>query len=398
MSTSAKGSEFHSLTRRRIVMISGNAPPMMDGVGDHTAALMEELARQRPEWDWTWVSRRPRWLHSPLVHGKGYRLLRPVHTWLGPSAGLAIGTVRGLKPDLLHFQEQIHSWFESDIAVRLARAVDAPVVTTLHEYHVELSSVVHTTALVHESDRVIANDQRNAARCRSEAGRDLDDVLWSGCTVVPAEPLENASPEPGVVLTFGFLNALKSMQVVHDAIESLRQAGSPNLIWRVVGPFQPESNPQHAELKDRIGKEWVRFEGGYSVRDPQLRRLLSSARVMLLPFADGASMRRSTLQAAWALGIPVITTPSSYHEAAIVHEGNCLLVPVDDRQAWAQAIVSVLQNATLADQLRRGGLETAQTYSWPALAERHLRIYDELLRPVARQSSARNRKRDGSLS
>src|SRR5438045_2512301 len=123
-------------------MVSGNAPPVLDGVGDCTDRLMAELSRQRPAWSWLWLSRRPRWFHAPAVRRAGITLLRPSHSWGPRGRALAAAAVRAVRPDLVHVQEQVHSFHETDAAVRVAdaaAAAGAPVVATLHEYHVELA-------------------------------------------------------------------------------------------------------------------------------------------------------------------------------------------------------------------------------------------------------------------
>src|SRR5262249_34548926 len=122
-------------------MVSGNAPPVLDGVGDCTDRLLAELARQRPRWRWLWLCRRPRWFHAPLARRGGVTVLRPCHSWSPRGRALAAAVARAARPDLVHVQEQIHSFHETDAAVRLAgaaAAAGAAVVTTLHEYHVEL--------------------------------------------------------------------------------------------------------------------------------------------------------------------------------------------------------------------------------------------------------------------
>lgn len=361
-------------------MISGHAPPSIDGVSDYTAALLDEMARQRPDWRWTWLSRRPRWFHSPVVLRQGYTLLRPTHTWNGRGPSLAIAALRALKPDLVHIQEQIHTYFETDAAERLAEAAGCPVVTTLHEYHVERPSAVHTTALLRRSTRIIANDSRNADRCRTEAGRQPDACWWSGSNVPPPEPSWKVEPVPGLVTTFGFISSLKALNLVHEAVAILRTTGRTETRWRLVGPFQPDTNAIHADLAREMSEDWVEFTGGFaSVRDRKPRTLLAESSVMALPFVDGASMRRSTLQAAWALGIPVVTTPPPVDEPEIVDGVNCLLVREPSAEAWAAAIRRILEDPSLAETLRRGSLATAKRHDWSELSRRHLDLYDSTL-------------------
>ena len=361
---------------KHVVMISGHAPPMMDGVGDATAMLIAELARQRPGWRWTWLTRRPGWWRSPLAFGPGYRMVRPNHTWTASGRRVACMALRALKPDLVHVQEQVHSYFETGAEASLAIAAPCPVVTTLHEYHVELPSVAFTDALVRRSDAIVANDARNAERCLERTGRAVDARWWSGSTVDPPRPGEFPPPGRDAVTTFGFISALKALDLPLRALDRLRDGGRP-LRWRVIGPFRPDDNPDHAHLAGLASSGRVEFTG--AVPFPELRRLLAASRVMLLPFADGASLRRTTLHAAWSFGIPTITTPPPCDEPEIVDGENCLFVREPTPEAWAQAIARVLDDPALEVRLSSGGLAAAETYGWPELARRHLDLYDRLL-------------------
>jgi len=363
-------------------MVSGNAPPVLDGVGDCTDRLVAELARQRPAWRWLWLCRRPRWFHPPLEARGGVTLLRPGYGWGGSGARAAAAVARALRPDLVHVQEQTHSFFETDAAVRVAdaaRRAGARVVTTLHEYHVERPSVRHTTALVGRSDFVIANDPRNADRCRAEAGREVDALWWSGGTVLPPAPAEYRPPtRPWVFTTFGFITGLKALGPVAEALRRLRPE-FPGLLWRVIGPFDPAGDPRHAEVAREVGGEGVEFTGGFAASDPRLRSLLAESGPMLLPFTDGASERRTSLHAAWAFGLPALTTPPPTARTAVADGVNCLLVREPTADAWAAAIRRVLCEPGLADRIRAGGLAAADHYSWPRLAGLHLDAYDALL-------------------
>jgi glycosyltransferase involved in cell wall biosynthesis len=365
------------MRRPRILLVSGNAPPVIDGVGGFTARLLVELRRRRPEWNWRWLARRPRWFHFPLVARGGIPLYRPAHTWSPRGQDLACAAARWIRPDLVHVQEQIHSFHETAAAVRLARATKAAIVTTLHEYHVELPSVVHTNDLVKISDIVISNDPRNASRCLDQTGRIVDRHAWSGAPIDPPNPPASVSPQPGLVVTFGFLSALKSFVLVHAALAQLRKA-HPAVRWRIVGPFEPATNPYHAELARTLNDPWIEFTGAIS--EPKLlQSALAEAELMVLPFADGASLRRTTLHTAWALGLPVVTTPPAISSEALEDGSSCLLVREGSVDEWSDAIGRVMTLRALASQLRAGSLDAAARYSWDRLATLHLEVYDSLL-------------------
>ena len=369
-------------TRPCVLMVSGNAPPVLDGVGDCTDRLLAELRRQRPGWRWVWLCKRPRWFHPPVGRRGGVTVVRPGHGWgrFGRSAASAL--VGLIRPDVVHVQEQIHSFHETDAAVRVARsarAAGARVVTTLHEYHVELASVRHTSALVGLSDFVIANDPRNAVRCLDQTGRSVDASWWSGSTVLPPAPPARPPTRAGVVTTFGFLSALKALDPVAEALRRLR-AEFPRLLWRIIGPFDPATDPRHADLARRLGTDGVEFTG--AVRGPRLGALLAESEMMLLPFADGASERRTSLHAGWAFGLPVVTTPPPTTSTAVADGENCLLVRAATADAWAEAVRRVLTDPLLNGRLRAGSLRAADRFSWPRLAANHLDVYDRLLTPI----------------
>ncbi|MBI4542767.1 MAG: glycosyltransferase family 4 protein [Gemmatimonadetes bacterium] len=363
----------------RILMISGAAPPIIDGVGHYAARLLHVLRARRPTWRWLWLARRERWYDSPLASYRGISLLKPHHAWNRLGTALGRQAVRLARPDLVHVQEQIHSFYETGAAARLAEVAGCPIVTTLHELHAELPSVRHTVDLVRRSAAVVANDRRTADRCREIAGRQPDECWWSGSNVTPPEPAWNVRAVPGVLTTFGQINHLKSLDVVGAAFERLLER-RPHLQWRIVGPFAPRRLSLHAELARRFSRPEISFTGALpDLDDRRLRTLLGESQAMLLPFADGASVRRGTLQAAWALGLPVLTTPPPAEEPAIVDGENCLLVRGAEAGAWAAAIERLLTDRELEARLRGGSLRTAAEFSWARLAGRHLDLYDRLL-------------------
>lgn len=365
-----------SAAAARIVILSGSGPPVMDGIGDYVARLAPALRAAHRDWDWTWMARRPGLLRAPLGSWEGVRYVRPVHAWTPPWTDLACAVVRALRPDLLHVQEQIHSFFETDAAVRVAAAAACPVVTTLHEFHEELPSIVHTVALIERSTAIIANDRRNADRCLARTGRRADLLGWSGSTV-PASDASGAGRVPGTLVTFGFLSRLKALETAFAAFVALK-ARHPGLRWRIVGPMD-DADPAHADLRRRLAHPDVEFTGALGLRDGTLARVLAQAHVGLLPYADGASMRRTTLHAMWESGVPVVTTPPPAEEPAIVDGDNCLLAPPDDVAALAAAIGRVLDEPALEARLREGSRRTARAYGWERLARLHLDLYRRLL-------------------
>ena len=217
------------------------------------------------------------------------------------------------------------------------------------------------------------------AECLEWTGRNPERRWWSPPNVLPGDRLARVNPQPGLVVTFGLISAIKSLEVARDALAMIRPT-FPNLRWRIVGPFNPISNPYHADLAKRLPEEWIEFTGGFEdVNDPRLRALLAEGAAMLLPFADGASPRRGTLQTAWAFGMPVITTAPAYNESCLIDGGNCILVKGENPEAWARELTRVLSEPALSDRLRYHARITAEDFSWNRLVDCHVQLYQQII-------------------
>jgi glycosyltransferase involved in cell wall biosynthesis len=283
----------------------------------------------------------------------------------------------------LHIEDQIHSFHETEAALSIVRAARCPVVVTLHEFHTELASARITRELARRASFVAASDRRTADRCSSAVGRSVDSIFWSPTNVLPSAASRATPKRRGLVVTFGQINAIKSFAPLADALRALRPR-RPDLRWRLVGPFEPRSNPEHAQLSKDLGDDWIEFTGGFErLDDPALLRALSEAEIMALPFADGASPRRTSLQTAWAFGLPVVTTRPPSAEPKLLHERNALLVRNEPRD-WAEAIGRLLDEEALRARLSEGALDAARDFGWERLVAVHLACYEALLsRPCA---------------
>src|SRR5208282_4924854 len=328
----------------------------------------------RPQWEWIWLCRRARWYHCPIVTRDGVRLVRPNHTWSARDIWLAAGAARYLSPDIVHIQEQIHSFHETDAAVAIANSTQARVVTTLHEFHVELPSARHTRDTVKRSDYVIANDSRTWDRCREQTGRTSDARGWSPANIMPVEGAADLASSPCLMTTFGVMNRIKSFEPVFQALTDLRTSRS-DLRWQLVGPMQHDLERSYRQL---LAAQWVTFTGKLG-RDA-VRSALSRTQVMILPYSDGASTRRTSLQTSWAFGLPIVTTAPDADEPAIIDGYNCLLVRSGKPQEWKEAIGRLLGEPELAKRLRQGARATAQKFSWGNLAKLNVEAYDSVLR------------------
>jgi len=94
--------------------------------------------------------------------------------------------------------------------------------------------------------------------------------------------------------------------------------------------------------------------------------------------SDFEGMSNSMLEA-MTLGIPTISTdyPSGGARAVIEHGVNGLLIPVGDTDALAQAMKSLIEDASLAQTLSRGGVKLRDTLSVESITDQWLKFVEQ---------------------
>jgi glycosyltransferase involved in cell wall biosynthesis len=107
----------------------------------------------------------------------------------------------------------------------------------------------------------------------------------------------------------------------------------------------------------------------------ELAECLSALDLLLLPFADGVSTRRTTLMAGLQHAIPVVSTDGPSTDDLLRGSSAVALVPVDSaRDAFVNRAEMLLENVELRLDLSRAGRELYDRhFAWPVLARRLLR-------------------------
>jgi len=134
-----------------------------------------------------------------------------------------------------------------------------------------------------------------------------------------------------------------------------------------------------AVLNLGAGAPAVRAPAGVTVRRPgpqaaaELSRHLAACDLVLLPFTDGLTTRRSTLMAALAHGRPVLGLSGPRTDAVLVRRaGDALLLsPLGDREAYARAAAQAAVDRDRLQQVGAAGrLLYESEFDWPVVAGR----------------------------
>jgi glycosyltransferase involved in cell wall biosynthesis len=365
-------------------MISGNAPPIPCGIGDYTANLLEAIHVGVDSYSPTWLSRKDRWFHLPTGSYHGVPIRRLWHKWERHGSAFARAYLKWSKPDFVHLQEEYYSYMEGDASLELARIVHCPLVVTLHAYHLDPKIEQQTKEVLDRADRVICSDQRTANRLLEGTGRQADLVGWCSS---PVRPQVSASEEFSSTQrfgTFGFVHPNKmNFKVVHEALTHLNGKDG-SIDWKIIGPMDPQGNPHHVKLLQELDDSWIEFTGRVNnLNNKEFQRQLAGMTAMVLPFrnktgSNGTAPSRSSLQIAWAFGLPVVASSPIDDEPDLIDGENCLLVDEEDPTAWRVALERILNDRALRKKLRAGSLSAARRFGWDRLAEEHTRIYETI--------------------
>jgi glycosyltransferase involved in cell wall biosynthesis len=204
-------------------------------------------------------------------------------------------------------------------------------------------------------------------------------VTYDACDArfAPPDPRELAAfrtrkglPERFIL----FVSTLEPRKNVTTLLEAYaRIAGSTDAPLLIGGAKGWLYEPIFARLEALGLGDRVRFVG--FIDAAELPLWYAAATVFTLPsLYEGFGM---PLLEAMACGTPVVTTTSSSLPEVVGDAG--LLVPPTGADELAAALLRLLDDAGLRDELRERGLRQARRFSWRETAERTLQAYQDAL-------------------
>jgi glycosyltransferase involved in cell wall biosynthesis len=191
--------------------------------------------------------------------------------------------------------------------------------------------------------------------------------------------------EDVVVGYFGFLNRSKGgLDLVATVAHLLPDLPTLHLlmIGEQVGASDPTNYAYLQEVKESIRAHRLESRviwSGYHP-DAEVSADLAACDLLLMPYLDGASLRRGTLMAALAHGCAIVTTTPAAPIPELVEGRDLLYVPPGNIEAAATAVRTLVDDPALLATLRQNARAASAAFAWEGIAEAHEREYLTLRR------------------
>ncbi len=388
----------------RIGIITGEYPPMEGGVGDFTQQLGQTLVTQGHEvyvlagQDET----------SPLSSENHLTIHRQVRDWGWAAHSQIMRWVKQTQPDVINIQYQAAAYqLRGGICLFprwQRRNLTIPVVTTFHDlrppYLFPKAGAMREWAICqmaqYSSGIITTNDDdytELTAELIDKEPKPQIRLIPIGSNIAPMPPAgydranwrarHNFGEEELLLGFFGFLNRSKGVETLVKATAKLIQDGVPARLVFIGGRTGSSdlTNAAYANEIDaliaEVGITDHVLHTGYSMPADVSAALLATD-LCVLPYLDGASLRRGTLHACLAHGLAIVTTTPKTPDPQL-QDGKALrLVPPGDSDALAGAILDLWNHPDTCVTLRKNAALLAHEFSWDRIAAHTIEFFSSL--------------------
>jgi glycosyltransferase involved in cell wall biosynthesis len=395
----------------RIGIVSAEYPPAVGGVGDHAARLAAELTRlgQTVQVLTTGHERADR-----LAPTEGPPVFRSISRWDWRLLGQVRRMAYRQAWDLVHIQYQPAA-YDLHGAVTLLpwwlKRARQPVtvITTFHDLRVPYL-FPKAGPLREAAVRQLARGSDGAIAVAEEDRSTL--VKWAvrpgSSTVVELIPLGNhfdapppadfdrdawrasagAAPHTFLLGHVGLINRSKGVDHLLRALADVRADGADArllMIGDTLGASDSTNATYLAEVRrlaHDLDVECALHWTGYEPVD-RVAGWLRCLDLVVLPFIDRPTLRRTSLIAAWSHDVPVLTTEPAIR-ADWLREGDlhsptpgpaAVTVAEPDATLLAVAIRELAHDPERREALAAAGQTYARRFAWPAVASQTLALY-----------------------
>ena len=188
-----------------------------------------------------------------------------------------------------------------------------------------------------------------------------------------------------VVIHIGRLCKSKGQHLLLQAAANLHQLGQ-EAVYFIVGKDLEQDGAYLQYLKDLAQELGINQSVHFLGHRSDIPQLLALSDLLVLPsYTEGLPL---VILEAMAAGLPVIATPVGGIPEVVIHQETGFLVPVENVQALGNAILRLLQNPLLRNEMGNKGLEMVnKDFSVEKMCEEVFDIYQQVGCVVAERNA-----------
>lgn len=381
----------------RVLLVTGEYPPMVGGIADYTQRLAHRLAGAGVEVGVLTSAA------SENATGDNLRVYANVEQWNLLSLQTILAYARNY--DLVHLQYQAAAFDLGAAAPLLADWLrfrgGPPLVTTFHDLRIPYLfpkagplRKLAVRRLARRSHAVVTTNEADKTQLRDWNVSNLTQILLGNN--IPTELPDNfdrdawrarwgVRRDDHLLVHFGLINRSKGVPTLLQAQDKLLTTGLRAKVMFVgeeVGDSDPTNANHLAEIRELIlelnlSGEWVLWTGRLPAED--VAAAFSAADVVVLPYADGASLRRTTLITALAHGCAVVTTQPAVDIPMLRANHNVAFARPNVSGDLARRVNLILRRDDMRKRLARNAARLAYRFDWNEIAAAHRKLYETLL-------------------
>lgn len=186
-----------------------------------------------------------------------------------------------------------------------------------------------------------------------------------------------------VITTFCLLSRRKGIEYMIDAMEMVSKQ-HPEALYLILGRTSPEEAGTEGEAyREMLEARAARLRRSDSVRF--INRFLPTAGavaylqagdIYVTPYLDPNQTTSGTLAYALAAGKAIVSTPY-LHAEEVLSDSRGILVPFRDSCSLAGAVMGLLGNPSMTEQLERRAYDYARRTHWSVVGRHYLELLAE---------------------
>jgi glycosyltransferase involved in cell wall biosynthesis len=304
---------------------------------------------------------------------------------------------RQIQPEVIHTifpSSSVGKGYQSPMLIKFAAS--RPLITTLYGFSLRsgsLGSRLGILTLLHLSDRLLSDNdyvirvlRRYLPYLRKKifympSGSNISNESLSKYNQAALRIKYGFAPDSLYICHFGYLDQTRNLESLFQAVKIQRTHGKDVRVIMIGGnPFQT-GRKRYEDLSNLIRQldlnsyvTWTGFCG-----EEQVAHYLMCSDLCVLPFRQNTT-GRSSLPAALAFGLPVITTSRTKTLFSLRDHENVILVPPDEVSCLSEAIGELGDQPALRRRLGEAAFKLWQEeFSFEVIGRRALSIYEEVV-------------------